>query len=477
MHGFDSYADFVLQHSLLGSPTAARAFCQRLAEVLQPAADRPVAQLQQQQQQQRGKQGPQQDAMSSSIAHLAFKVSICCVLVSAPHSGSCVWSVHWILHRASEVLFHGEFMLPVQFPKLSTPLAACCVLMPRLLQEQDGMLSHHDLQRLQPYLQLSSVLAGLDRVLQLLLGLRLVQRNPQPDEVWADRVLVLELCRKAHGVDADHNAATDSSGTGSSCSNGSSSSSSSASGSSSSSGSSSDGCSGQSDAILGTVYLDLNAGYAAQLLLCGRNYTFLACPNSQQQHSKHSCAEGQQGPSSSSSSSSGGSGAGGGGSGAAVALGLQSGGVLHGQHSQVALGLWELCHEMGHAVNFILSRSSSSSSPGSSSCHSSSDVQPADCTAPLQEAQQQAAAPAYHLHATWLPVELLELPSTLFETLVMDASILQLLCRHEDTGDSLPAELAGKLAAFMAGTHYSPAFYQPVVSRLPLPPRQQLLQL
>jgi Zn-dependent oligopeptidase len=71
MHGFDSYADFVLQNSLLDSPTAARAFCQQLAEVLQPPAVKALAQQQQQQQDQ---EVLQQGPMPSSIAHLTFKV-------------------------------------------------------------------------------------------------------------------------------------------------------------------------------------------------------------------------------------------------------------------------------------------------------------------------------------------------------------------------------------------------------------------
>jgi hypothetical protein len=341
------------------------------------------------------------------------------------------------------------------------------------VQEQEATLSQHDLHCLQPYLQLPSVLAGLDGILQLLLGLRLIQRNPRSCEVWADRVLVLELCLAVHCESSEgDNTATASSRSCRSSANGCSSNG----GSSSIDSGNSSGYGGMSDAVLGTIYLDLNAGYAAQLLLYGHSYPFLVRQDSQQQHSKHALAGFQQGPFGSSTS-------GGAGVGAAVALGLQSGGVLHGQHSQVALGLWELCHEMGHAVNFILSSTSSSSSSdsssssrasgdsthsstgNSSSCRSANGVQPVgDCAAPPEVTQQQAAAGVYHLHSTWLPVELLELPSTLFEALAMDASTLQLLCRHEGTGAALPAEFAGKLAASMHAAHYSPSLYQRVVS-------------
>jgi Zn-dependent oligopeptidase len=67
------------------------------------------------------------------------------------------------------------------------------------------------------------------------------------------------------------------------------------------------------------------------------------------------------------------------------------------------------------------------------------------------------------MHASWLPVQLVELPSTLFEALVMDQSTLQLLCRHKETGEGLPAALADRLAAFMRAAHYSPALHQSMV--------------
>jgi hypothetical protein len=69
------------------------------------------------------------------------------------------------------------------------------------------------------------------------------------------------------------------------------------------------------------------------------------------------------------------------------------------------------------------------------------------------------------MHASWLPVELVELPSTLFEVLAMDASALQLLCQHKDTGEALPAQLAHALAGCMRAAHYSPALHQSMVRR------------
>lgn len=47
MHGLDSYADFVLQHTLFKDPAVAGAFCQQLATALQPGACKAAARLQQ----------------------------------------------------------------------------------------------------------------------------------------------------------------------------------------------------------------------------------------------------------------------------------------------------------------------------------------------------------------------------------------------------------------------------------------------
>lgn len=131
-------------------------------------------------------------------------------------------------------------------------------------------------------------------------------------------------------------------------------------------------------------------------------------------------------------------------------------------------------------MNFILSSAQHSSSNTTSTTshstnagvHLSSSNQPSsaqhsqDGTQPQGvNAQADACAPAcYHLHASWQPVELIEVPSTLFEAFVMDSSCLQLLGVHEDTREALPQGLADRLAAFMRGAHYCPAGYQSVVS-------------
>jgi len=283
-----------------------------------------------------------------------------------------------------------------------------------------------------------------------MLGLSLTQRQPAPGELWADNIVVLEV-RPAAPDSIAAASSFDSSSTSTRT--------------------------GNSNAMvqpvppLGTVYLDLNKGYAAQLLLYGQDYPVLCradpadpagqallssgtesaaagfdtgaghcstpCPSTQPGH--HQCG----GSSSSSIPRLS--------CGTAVALGLQSGGALSGTHEQVALGLWELCHEMGHAINFILSSSSSQTKPRALAVDSS---MPSDTA---------TGRLAYHLHASWLPVELVEVPSTLFEALAMDSATLQLLCRHQQTGNHLPAPLADKLAQFMREAHYSPALYQGVV--------------
>lgn len=280
-------------------------------------------------------------------------------------------------------------------------------------------------------------------MLQLLLGLTLTQRPPHPGEVWADGVLVLELreCRTPANNAAGSVTAT----------------------------SSSDAAEEAGGRVLGTVYLDLNSGYAAQLLLYARDYTCLASSTRQQSQDSAPAEEAAALRDSNSWQ------AGLQGSSPAVALGLQSSGVLAGSYDQVALGLWEVCHEMGHAVNFILSSNSSSDSVGDtggsaacaaaaagSSSHGSSRQ-------PFEAAQHDTGVPSaslsYHLHASWLPIELLELPSTLFEVLALDPHTLQLLCRHQTTNEPLHEALAARLARFMQATRYHPALYQSVVSQ------------
>jgi Zn-dependent oligopeptidase len=68
------------------------------------------------------------------------------------------------------------------------------------------------------------------------------------------------------------------------------------------------------------------------------------------------------------------------------------------------------------------------------------------------------------MHAAWLPLEVLELPSTLFEAVSMDAACLQVLCRHSSSGEQLPADLAVRLAAVIRSSHYNPLIMQHTVS-------------
>jgi hypothetical protein len=194
------------------------------------------------------------------------------------------------------------------------------------------------------------------------------------------------------------------------------------------------------------------------MLLYGSQYAG-SLQQQQQQQQQHLCEEEQSSSSSSSQSSAGLP---------AVAVGLQSQGVLNGTHTQLALGLWELCHELGHAVNFILS--AAELSPALSNWQqqqrrpaAATDKLDAD-TAGLRVYSQNHKP--YHLHAAWLPLEVLELPSTLFEMFSMDAACLQVLCRHSSSSSSssaLPADLAARLAGFVRSSHYNPFLMQHTV--------------
>jgi hypothetical protein len=295
------------------------------------------------------------------------------------------------------------------------------------LQLQVEQLTLENVQLLQPYLQLQQVLTGFDQLLQLSLGLSLQPRAAAAGETWNSSVLVYDCCEMPSMQQQQQEGNR-------TCSNSS------------------------SSRVLGTIYVDPAGGYCAQLLLYGSQYRGGL---QQQQHKDDT--------NSSSCRSSAGL--------PAVAVGLQSAGVLGGTHTQLALGLWELCHELGHAVNFILS-AASEVSPGPNSTHQ-------------QQQQHPAAAPAvphpnsagfsvhghvrkpYHLHAAWLPLEVLELPSTLFEAFSMDAVCLQLLCKHSSSGNALPADLAEKLAGFIRDSRYNPLLMQHMVRKFP----QQLLLL
>jgi hypothetical protein len=79
MHGCDSYADYVLQHSLLGSSQAAHAFCKRLAAELQPAAAQAVDSWQQAQGQPQVQE--QQELSGGDVPRCARQVRADCGVV------------------------------------------------------------------------------------------------------------------------------------------------------------------------------------------------------------------------------------------------------------------------------------------------------------------------------------------------------------------------------------------------------------
>lgn len=251
-------------------------------------------------------------------------------------------------------------------------------------------------------------MSGFNRLLQLSMGLSLRPRPAAAGEVWNDRVQVYELhdshlgSRPGQEQQQQQHVAGD----------------------------------GQAvaDTLLGTIYIDPSGGFAAQLVLYGPRYQGLWRDRHLQKQAASS------GESSTNSAP------------CAVALGLQSHGALGETHTQLALGLWELCHELGHAVNFILS-----ATPRHQRQHTTAQA----------NGRPPAAAgvgQCYHMHAAWLPLEILELPSTLFEGFCMDPKCLQVLCQHCVTGEPMPMKLATKLAKFMHASHYHPLMYQHTVS-------------
>lgn len=329
-----------------------------------------------------------------------------------------------------------------------------------VLQHRTACLSEAELQQLRPFLGFDQVLTGLDQLLQLSMGLALRPRAAAAGEVWNDRVIVLEL--HAVGLPQHQQGAE---------------------------------CEASAVArtldwhahvqqpqqqqpqqqqpqqqqqqcytpesvgsrLLGTMYLDPAGGFSTQLLVYGSQYGSLW--HQQQQRQATSSPSNSSNRISSSFAA------------PAVAVGLQSGGVLAGNQSQLALGLWELCHELGHAVNFILS--AAVDAPDTQTPPEHFKQPPPGQPVPMMEAtagvetQQSIESyhKPYHLHAAWLPLELLELPSTLFESFCMDARCLQVLCSHQHTKEQLPFELAGKLARFIQDSHDNPLLLQHTVSR------------
>jgi hypothetical protein len=142
--------------------------------------------------------------------------------------------------------------------------------------------------------------------------------------------------------------------------------------------------------------------------------------------------------------------------GAAVAVGLSSRGVLAG--AGLTAGVWELAHEMGHAVHHLVSATGIGAAPPA--CVGMTP-QPA-------EGASSSAAPwqPYHFHALWAPLELQELPAHAAELLCTRPGPLTAACRHRATGAPLPAAMAAALAAAIEHAWYCPLSYQQQVLTL-----------
>jgi hypothetical protein len=325
------------------------------------------------------------------------------------------------------------------------------------VQAASGILTAADVQELSAYLQLSHLLSGFNHLLQASFGVSLEQRAARPCEVWHDGVQVYELhdvlsskaegpsTQQGEGVDKQEavlrtincssqgtlpGVASDGSRSGSGWSSGTS--------------STNNTDSSVRNSLLGTLYFDPASGCATQLLLYGSPYSAggsgsLGFPyNSPQQQS------GSSGHSGSSKKGQGHDAEGCAGAAVkpAVVVGLQA----WGSSAQSPLAVFELSHELGHAVNFILNAAkhvlhdhdsrSSALSFGQLESHRAAGDQ-------LQRTQQSlqcdnAAAVGcssngscgsfssrYHLHASWLPIEVSELPAMLLEVVSMDPACLQ----------------------------------------------------
>lgn len=166
------------------------------------------------------------------------------------------------------------------------------------LQQEAGLLQQH--------LQLPGVVAGFAALLQSLLGLRLVQRTAAEAELWAPHVLVLDVLQEGQQPEADAGATE--------------------------------------PLLLGTVYLDIGGGYGARVLRYAR--TTPSSGGAAYQHAAVAVGiSGNMIP-------------------AAAAAAVQEGAdaasdcVAVPKAVQLVLSvsqLWELAHELGHAVHLVAS--------------------------------------------------------------------------------------------------------------------------
>lgn len=164
------------------------------------------------------------------------------------------------------------------------------------------------------------------------------------------------------------------------------------------------------------------------------------------------------------------------GSPAAVILGLEGDGMKNGfmlpQH--VVLGVWGLLHELGHAIHFLLS-AAALRSPGASPVPSDEREDKPELSgrsytscSPGAPSQSLGLPSGYQwqLHGSGAPLEVLEVPSSLFEHFAMHPRCLQVICRHSSTRQPLPLPLAQQLASHIRHTWYNPLTYQSKVLQL-----------
>ena len=330
------------------------------------------------------------------------------------------------------------------------------------LQELDSVLPPAQRQLLDSYLHLPSVLEGASALLGQLFGLRLQHRAPLPGETWSPGTLVYDLldCDELAGlVDCAELAGLSNS---------------------------------SRREVIGTIYIDAGRGYGTRLLHHGAwaappaaasTCTPSAAERTPEPATPAAAAAAEASPGTAASAAApaaegapapaapAGSCEAGGSSRPAVAIGLQSGEQLGGEG--LGLGLWEVLHELGHALHFLLSSSSSgscSSDVGSNSSSSSGDIRPGVSSSRGDSAVAGSSGGSsgsgcqtrrlHHLQASCLPLELQELPSTLLEELCMQPATLQLLCRHRETDGQLPADLAARLAAYLRACWYHPLTFQ-----------------
>lgn len=138
-----------------------------------------------------------------------------------------------------------------------------------------------------------------------------------------------------------------------------------------------------------------------------------------------------------------------------------------------ALGLWEACHELGHALHFCLSATGTNRTPeratdgGSVHAAARLGLTSSNDSGGTSNRTPSTGTP-YHLQAPWLPVEVLELPSSFLEQLAMSPECLRQVTRHRVTGALLPIAAARQLAALIKDTYYSPLGLQHMVSAVGL---------